>query len=90
MIISSQLFERYLQCPTKCWLRSRAEPPAGNFYADWVKVRNESYLQDGLKRLLTKFPESQCATAPPITKNLKDFAWRLAIDVRRDHRRGKQ
>jgi CRISPR/Cas system-associated exonuclease Cas4 (RecB family) len=30
MIISSQVFESYLQCPTKCWLRSRTEQPAGN------------------------------------------------------------
>jgi predicted RecB family nuclease len=82
MITSPQLLESYLQCPTKCWLSSRAEPPAGNSYADWVNVRKKSYLEDGLKRLLTKFPESECATAPAITKNLKDFTWRLAIDVR--------
>jgi predicted RecB family nuclease len=82
MITSPQLFESYLQCPTKCWLSSRAEPPAGNSYADWVKVRKNSYLQDVLKRLLTKFSESECATAPPITKDPKDFTWRLATDVR--------
>ncbi len=82
MITSPQLFESYLLCPTKCWLRSRAEPPVGNSYADWVNARNKTYLQDGLKRLLTKFRESDCATAPPITENSKDFTWRLAIDVR--------
>jgi predicted RecB family nuclease len=82
MITSPQLFESYLQCPTKCWLRSRSEPHAGNSYADWVSVRNWTYLQDGLKRLLTKFPDSDCATAtPPIAKKPKDFTWRLAIDV---------
>ncbi len=67
MITSPQLFESYLLCPTKCWLRSRGEPPAGNSYSDWVNVRNKIYLQDGLKRLLTKFRESDCVTAPPIT-----------------------
>ena len=82
MIISSQLFESYLQCPTKCWLRSRAELPAGNSYAEWVGARNKTYLQDGLKRLLINFPESDCAIAPPIAKNPKDFTWRLASDVR--------
>ena len=25
MIVSSQLFEVFLECTTKCWLRSRAE-----------------------------------------------------------------
>ena len=82
MIISSQLFERYLQCPTKCWLRSHAEPPAGNSYAEWVGARDRAYLQDGLKRLLMNVPESDCATAPPIAKNPKDFTWRLASYVR--------
>ncbi len=83
MIASPQLFENFLQCSTKCWLHSRAEPPEGNSYADWVSGRNKTYLQDGLKRLLARFPESDCATAPPIAKNPKDFTWRLAIDVNR-------
>jgi hypothetical protein len=81
MVTSPQLFESYLQCPTKCWLRSRTEPHAENSYADWVSVRNRTHLQDGLKRLLTKFPDSDCATAPPIAKKPKDFTWRLAIPI---------
>ncbi|MGD0107041.1 MAG: Dna2/Cas4 domain-containing protein, partial [Rhodopila sp.] len=82
MIISSQLFESYLQCPTKCWLRSRAELPAANSYAEWSGSRNKTYLQDGLKRLLSDFPESDCVIAPPVAKNPKAFTWRLASDVR--------
>jgi predicted RecB family nuclease len=82
MIVSSQLFESYLECSTKCWLRSRAEPAAGNFYAEWVRTQNETYFQDGLKRLLATLPESDRATAPPIPKIPKDVTWRLAIDVR--------
>ena len=82
MIISSQLFEAYLECPTKCWLRSRAEPATGNFYAEWARSQNETYLEYGLKRLLVSFAKSDRATAPPIPKNPKDVTWRLAIDVR--------
>ena len=82
MIISSPLFESYLQCPTKCWLRSRAEPSAGNSYAEWVGARKKTYLQDGLKRLLVNFPERDCATTPPIANDPKDFTWRFARDVR--------
>src|SRR6266849_11036766 len=78
MIVSSQLFESYLECSTKCWLRSRAEPAAGNFYAEWVRTQNETYFQDGLKRLLATLPESDRATAPPIPKIPKDVTWRLA------------
>jgi predicted RecB family nuclease len=82
MIVSSQLFESYLECHTKCWLRSRAEPAAGNSYAEWVRAKNEAYLQDGLKRLLAPLPEGHCAATPPIPKSPKDVTWRLAIDVR--------
>ena len=79
MIVGSQLFESYLKCPTKCWLRSRAEPPAGNSYSAWVSAQSEAYLQGGLKRLLVTLPESDRATAPPFPKNPKDVTWRLAI-----------
>ena len=43
MIVSSQLFEAYIECATKCWLRSRAEPATGNFYAEWARMQNEIY-----------------------------------------------
>ena len=52
MIISSQIFEAYLECPTKCWLRSRAEPITGNVYAEWARAQTEAYCEGGLKRLL--------------------------------------
>jgi hypothetical protein len=29
MMIGSQIFEAYLKCSTKCWLRSRFEPGKG-------------------------------------------------------------
>ncbi len=51
MIISSQIFEAYLECPTKCWLRSRAEPITGNVYAEWARAQNEAYCEGGLKTL---------------------------------------
>jgi hypothetical protein len=82
MIVSSPLFESYLECSTKCWLRSRAEAATGNFYAGWVRAHNETYFHNGLKRLLVTLPESDRATAPPIPKTPKDATWRLAIDVR--------
>jgi predicted RecB family nuclease len=82
MIVSSRLFEAYLECSTKCWLRSRAEPATGNFYAEWAHLQNETYLEYGLKRSFATVPESDRATAPPIPKNPKDVTWCLAIDAR--------
>jgi hypothetical protein len=82
MIVSSQLFEAYLECSTKCWLRSRAEPAAGNVYAEWARAQNEAYRQDALKKLLADLPEGDRAMGPPISKNSKDATWRIAIHVR--------
>src|SRR5262245_6206097 len=82
MIVSSQLFEAHIECATKCWLRSRAEPATGNIYAEWVRAQNVAYCQDALKRLLAGLPEGGHAIAPPISKNSKGTTWCIAVDVR--------
>ena len=81
MIVSSPLFEAYLECPTKCWLRSRGEPTTGNAYAEWACTQNEAYSKDRLKCLLAVLPESDRTIAPPISKHPKNSTWRFAIDV---------
>jgi len=53
MKITSSLFEAYLKCPTKCFLRSRGEAGAGNEYADWVRVQTENYRNNRIKDLIT-------------------------------------
>lgn len=80
MKANSQLFEAYLKCPTKCWLRSRGETGEGNAYAEWVKERNEIYRTQGVKRLRDSVPEAERVVAPP-TEDLKAAEWRLAVDV---------
>ena len=82
MIVNFQIFEAYLECSTKCWLRSHAEPTTGNAYAEWARAQNEAYYEGGLKSLREILPESDRAIAPPLTKYSKDATWRLAIDVR--------
>ncbi len=82
MIVNSHLFEAFLECSTKCWLRSRAVPTAGNAYADWARAQSEAYYEGGLKRLVAMHPESKRAIAAPISKNLKDATWRVTGDIR--------
>jgi hypothetical protein len=38
MKITSDLFQAYLKCPTKCWLRATGELGTGNSYSEWVQV----------------------------------------------------
>jgi predicted RecB family nuclease len=82
MIISSPLFEAYLECDTKCWLRAHAERSTGNTYAEWARLQSASYCEDGREHLLATFPENSRAIAPLISKNVKDLTWRVATDVR--------
>jgi predicted RecB family nuclease len=81
MIVSSQLFEAYLECDTKCWLRARAEPSTGNTYAEWARLKNKTYYEDGRKRLLAMFPENARAIAPAISSYANSAIWRVATDV---------
>ncbi len=90
MKITPDLFQAYLKCPTKCWLRFTCEPPTGNPYAEWVQTENESYRTDSTKRLVANASADECA--PPLgssrreeahysAENLKAAKWRLALDV---------
>jgi predicted RecB family nuclease len=81
MSVSSALFEAYIECPTKCWLRSLGEPSLGNSYAEWARLQNDAYRRGSLKRLLAKLPESACAIAPLLSERAMDTTWSLAIDV---------
>ena len=51
MKANSQLFEAYLKCPTKFWLRSRGETGGVNAYAELVKAQEVAYRIEGVRRL---------------------------------------
>jgi hypothetical protein len=80
MNITALIFEAFLKCPTKCWLRFTSEPPSGNAYAEWVQTENESYRAAAAKRLLANMTESEYAISPAAV-NRKTSQWRFAVDV---------
>jgi predicted RecB family nuclease len=80
MKITPHLFEAFLKCATKCWLRSKGEPSTGNEYADWFRSQNESYRTEGIKRLVASFSPIECVTNPANAENPKMAKWRLAVD----------
>ena len=79
MTITPSLFEAFLKCPTKCWLRATNEPPSGNTYAERVKTQDEAYHAAETDRLLAQTPSPDSALSPPIL-NLKAAKWHLAVD----------
>ena len=56
MKITSAVFEAYLKCPTKCWLRATGEPASRNTYADWVQAQNATYRATETARLVPQNP----------------------------------
>ncbi len=66
MKITSDLFKAFLNCPTKCYLRSLGETGTGNEYADWVRVQADSYRASGLDRLTRDTSQGERLTSPSL------------------------
>ena len=78
--ISSDLFNAFLKCPTKCWLQAAGEPASGNAYAEWAKSQDRAYHTTEIERLLLETPKGQVAVSPP-PESLKAAKWRLATNL---------
>jgi hypothetical protein len=81
MIVSATLFEAYLECPTKCWLRFHAEPAASNTYTEWARAQNSAYYERESKRLLAIIPEHERAAATSISRYTKETTWLIAANM---------
>ena len=80
MMITAGIVEAFLKCPTKCYLRSLGEVGTENAYANWTRTQNESYRNDGTKRLTEGAAPDECIIGSPGTTNMKAAKWRLAMD----------
>src|SRR5262249_39206852 len=80
MKITAELFEAFLKCPRKCWLRATGKAVGGNEYAEWVKTQDQSYRVSGIERLLEESSARRVATSPP-AENLKTAKWHLATNL---------
>ncbi len=81
MKLTSPLFEAFLKCPTKCYLRSTGQAGSGNAYAEWVSEQNDAYRGEATNRLMAGLPEAEVTVAPPAAEDLKAAKWRLALDL---------
>jgi hypothetical protein len=90
MTITPSIFEVFIKCPTKCWLRFTREPPTGNTYAEWVQTETESYRAAAAKRLIANLSADECV--PPCSsrreeahyysvETLKTAKWQFAVDI---------
>ncbi len=81
MNISAKLFEAFLNCPTKCFLLSLRETGAGNAYADWYRIENNSYRREGIKCITAEATPDECVVGVDDTEKLKTANWRMATDI---------
>src|SRR5262245_38613331 len=81
MIVTSYLFDAYLNCATKCWLRSRNESGTGNSYANWVTNRADSYRNNRIKRLMDGGSQDERVLEPSGIENLKNDTCRSAANI---------
>src|ERR1700756_2834527 len=77
--ISSEFFEAYLKCPTKCFLRSLGDARSENGYANWVNNQEISYLDEGIKHLVEGVGQIEVVTVPMDSKEMRSPQWRLAV-----------
>src|SRR5882724_7202552 len=80
MNITARLFEAFLKCPTKCYLRSLGEVEAGNAYATWLQTQTESYHAAEVERLRCDTPPGDYVISPPVD-DFKTAKWRLAVNA---------
>jgi len=80
MKITPDLFDAFLKCPMKYWLRTAGEPGLGNAYAKWERSQNESYRTTATERLLSETPKDDSVFSP-LMENLKTAQWRLATSL---------
>ncbi|HEY6373656.1 MAG TPA: Dna2/Cas4 domain-containing protein [Candidatus Sulfotelmatobacter sp.] len=80
MAITRDLVEAFLKCPTKCFLRARAEVATGNAYADWFRTKSEIFRSEGITRLVAGIAPDNCTTSTAATESRRSAQWQLALD----------
>jgi predicted RecB family nuclease len=81
MQITPILFEAYLKCTTKCYLRSLGESGAGDSFSEWMKAQNESYRKNRVEQLTLDIAPEEYAFGPSAAECLRHTKWKFAVDV---------
>lgn len=78
-LVTSRLFEAYLACVTKCYLRSTGIVATGNAFTNWVQTRSASYIREVTKN----FTAGLCGefvVSYPEASQWKTAQWHWAVD----------
>jgi predicted RecB family nuclease len=78
MRITPDVFEAYLKCPTKSWLRATGESSTGNNYAEWLKGQNDAFRTIVVNKLVAGSGSHRFL---PIARDFETPMRRLATSV---------
>ena len=81
MRISSEVFDAYLKCPTKSWLRAADHPLAGSPYSEWLQAQNDSYRTTEREQLAAESANDEVALSSH-RENSKSGGGSLAVQVK--------
>ena len=82
MTITADLFEAYLKCPMKCWLRAKqtCKAATGNAYSEWVERQVAAHRSKGIESLFATISKTECAIS--VQKSaLKTAKWWMAANI---------
>jgi hypothetical protein len=80
MTITADIFEAFLNCPTKCYFRSLGEVGTGNAYAAWLCIQNETWRRERVKVLTAGTAPGEYVGSPSVTTSLKLAKWQFATE----------
>ena len=80
MTVTSSLFDAYLKCPTKCFLKSCGETDGRNAYANCIQSESENYRNQGRKRLMDTLRFGEYVPSSADVGHLRTAKWRFAVD----------
>src|SRR5260221_12508037 len=81
MKITADLFNAYLDCPTKSWLRGRGETSSGNLYSHWAASQEQVYRRKAIKHLLGVIPPFDHGIAPKKVLKCRPPKRGIGLDV---------
>jgi hypothetical protein len=87
MTITADIFEAFLNCPTKCYLRSLGEVGTGNAYAGWLCIQNESWRRERVKCLTAGTAPGEYVGSPSATTSRNPASTRSNASQQEDEAR---
>lgn len=82
MQITEEIFQTFLKCKTKCYLRISGTVGLQPEFGDWEKFLAEDFQQKCSQRLLSNFRQDECFVGTPSPQELENKKYRIVLNCR--------